>query len=101
MMRTKRTMLILLRQSNRMGQRLCFSGAVKARVVGVVWPTLQAGQAGDAFDFAQGRFFAPPEKRLRSGWPPQVWEAQYRARLRVVRPAKGSAAADGEAGAGC
>jgi len=24
--------------------------------------------AGDPFDFAQGRLFAPPEERLRSGW---------------------------------
>ncbi|MFZ1008775.1 MAG: hypothetical protein WAN65_18195, partial [Candidatus Sulfotelmatobacter sp.] len=27
----------------------------------------RAGQVGDPFDFAQGRLFAPPEKRLRSG----------------------------------
>jgi hypothetical protein len=25
------------------------------------------GGGGDPFDFAQGRLFAPPEKRLRSG----------------------------------
>jgi hypothetical protein len=27
----------------------------------------RAGQGGDPFDFAQGRLFAAPEKRLRSG----------------------------------
>src|SRR5271170_3117648 len=34
---------------------------------GAIWLERWAGQAGDPFDFAQGRLFAAPEKRLRSG----------------------------------
>ena len=34
---------------------------------GAIGLTRRAGQAGDPFDFAQGRLFAPPEERLRSG----------------------------------
>ena len=34
---------------------------------GAVWLTRQAVQAGDPFDLAQARLFAPLEKWLRSG----------------------------------
>jgi hypothetical protein len=34
---------------------------------GVVWLTRCGGYAGDPFGFAQGRLFATPENRLRSG----------------------------------
>ena len=38
-----------------------------AMVVGPIWLTQEASEAGHPFDFAQGKLFTPPEKRLRPG----------------------------------